>query len=73
MLKYSNGAVVQLVRIHACHAWGHGFESRTHRIRESDHHGRSFLLPHGMVFITKSCNFAIATPHYAAMSQRLTN
>ena len=20
-----------LVRIHACHAWGHGFESRTHR------------------------------------------
>ena len=22
---------VQLVRIHACHAWGHGFESRTHR------------------------------------------
>lgn len=26
-----DGAVVQLVRIHACHAWGHGFESRTHR------------------------------------------
>ena len=26
-----NGALVQLVRIHACHAWGHGFESRTHR------------------------------------------
>jgi hypothetical protein len=25
------GAVVQLVRIHACHAWGHGFESRPHR------------------------------------------
>ncbi len=23
------GALVQLVRIHACHAWGHGFESRT--------------------------------------------
>ena len=22
-------ALVQLVRIHACHAWGHGFESRT--------------------------------------------
>ncbi len=31
MLKYSNGAVVQLVRIHACHAWGRGFESRPHR------------------------------------------
>ena len=28
-----NGALVQLVRIHACHAWGHGFESRTHRIK----------------------------------------
>ena len=27
----STGALVQLVRIHACHAWGHGFESRTHR------------------------------------------
>ena len=26
-----NGVLVQLVRIHACHAWGHGFESRTHR------------------------------------------
>ena len=29
-----NGALVQLVRIHACHAWGHGFESRTHRLRK---------------------------------------
>ena len=25
------GALVQLVRIYACHAWGHGFEFRTHR------------------------------------------
>lgn len=32
--KKINGALVQLVRIHACHAWGHGFESRTHRERE---------------------------------------
>ena len=30
--KKLNGALVQLVRIHACHAWGHGFESRTHRV-----------------------------------------
>ena len=29
--SFKNGALVQLVRIHACHAWGHGFESRTHR------------------------------------------
>ena len=28
------GAVVQLVRIHACHAWGRGFESRPHRLRK---------------------------------------
>ena len=35
--NYTNihlGALVQLVRIHACHAWGHGFESRTHRSRK---------------------------------------
>ena len=25
------GPVVQLVRIHACHAWGRGFESRPDR------------------------------------------
>ena len=30
------GALVQLVRIHACHAWGHGFESRTHRFISSN-------------------------------------
>ena len=29
--RKKQGALVQLVRIHACHAWGHGFESRTHR------------------------------------------
>ncbi len=32
----NNGALVQLVRIHACHAWGHEFESRTHRNIESN-------------------------------------
>ena len=31
------GALVQLVRIHACHAWGRGFESRPDRFL--------FLLP----------------------------
>ena len=29
--NWNSGALGQLVRIHACHAWGHGFESRTHR------------------------------------------
>ena len=28
---HSDGLVVQLVRIHACHAWGRGFESRPDR------------------------------------------
>ena len=27
----NTGAVVQQVRIHACHAWGREFESRPHR------------------------------------------
>jgi hypothetical protein len=30
-LAISAGLVVQLVRIHACHAWGRGFESRPDR------------------------------------------
>ncbi len=28
----TQGLVVQLVRIHACHAWGRGFESRPDRL-----------------------------------------
>ena len=31
VLHAQNGSVVQLVRIHACHAWGRGFESRPDR------------------------------------------
>ena len=29
--RKKKGLVVQLVRIHACHAWGRGFESRPDR------------------------------------------
>ena len=39
-----NGALVQLVRIHACHAWGHGFESRTHRESSDSVRNRSFFI-----------------------------
>ena len=42
--KKLNGALVQLVRIHACHAWGHGFESRTHRERVPNKFGTLFCL-----------------------------
>ena len=42
--KKLNGALVQLVRIHACHAWGHGFESRTHRERVPNFFGTLFCL-----------------------------
>ena len=35
------GAVVQLVRIHACHAWGREFESRPHR--KEDANASSFV------------------------------
>lgn len=40
--KAKQGALVQLVRIHACHAWGHGFESRTHRQQYNDRSYYSF-------------------------------
>ena len=30
----NSGSVVQLVRIHACHAWGRGFESRPDRQKQ---------------------------------------
>ena len=43
--QLSRGLVVQLVRIHACHAWGRGFESRPDReIGESASY-EAFFLP----------------------------
>ena len=42
--KDCKGALVQLVRIHACHAWGHGFESRTHRKSLPNNLGGSFYM-----------------------------
>gem|GEM_PF-4691890 len=42
----NTGLVVQLVRIHACHAWGRGFESRPDRQLKGASHevGRFFLV-----------------------------
>ena len=42
---HKNGALVQLVRISACHAGGHEFESRTHRKKEA------FELPFLCIYI----------------------
>ena len=49
--KKLNGALVQLVRIHACHAWGHGFESRTHRNK----HWKSMFYKISTRFYTQEC------------------
>src|SRR5210317_1659045 len=38
------GLVVQLVRIHACHAWGRGFESRPDRQQKNE--GLAQLVAH---------------------------
>lgn len=43
-----NGRVVQLVRIHACHAWGRGFEPRPDR-----QNTMKALLRRGVFFCTK--------------------
>ena len=40
--KREQGLVVQLVRIHACHAWGRGFESRPDRKTPEIERLRSF-------------------------------
>ena len=50
-IKWNDGALVQLVRIHACHAWGHGFESRTHRIK----HWFSIFYKTSTQFYTRKC------------------
>ena len=48
------GVVVQLVRIHACHAWGRGFESRPYRKREEG-------VQNELLFL---CNFGLSMEGY---------
>ena len=72
------GALVQLVRIHACHAWGHGFESRTHRnIFQNQlaefHFGFCFFCPHKIAAprpqkIDNVCPFYQKTKRKSALS-----
>ena len=50
--RESNEALVQLVRIHACHAWGHGFESRTHRESSDSLQNRSFFITGTTIFLS---------------------
>ena len=56
---YRFGAVVQLVRIHACHAWGRGFESRPHRKKQSERVASFFVLLAGLVVLENysGCKF----------------
>ena len=54
-----NGALVQLVRIHACHAWGHGFESRTHRNK----HCKSMFYELNTRFYTQECKVGCVYLH----------
>ena len=44
------GLVVQLVRIHACHAWGRGFESRPDRPEKASALAEAFLLSTTFIF-----------------------
>ena len=50
------GLVVQLVRIHACHAWGRGFESRPDRHLEI-YNSLILLFFYGSLFLIISCNY----------------
>ena len=58
------GSVVQLVRIHACHAWGRGFESRPDRFQRKQNK-------------VKLCNLKITGlflfPHLSRMTAHLQN
>jgi putative component of membrane protein insertase Oxa1/YidC/SpoIIIJ protein YidD len=43
-MRYENiGSVVQLVRIHACHAWGRGFESRPDRFQKKANNKKALV------------------------------
>ena len=48
------GAVVQLVRISACHAGGRGFESRPHREKSSKWNSFLFYSLEGVEHATKN-------------------
>ena len=50
--KLNTGAVVQQVRIHACHAWGREFESRPHR--KEDANASSFVFVHNQTKATQN-------------------
>ena len=57
------GALVQLVRIHACHAWGHGFESRTHRHILGLSHGSLAQLNRASDYGSEGCRFESCMSH----------
>ena len=65
--SFKNGALVQLVRIHACHAWGHGFESRTHRF--SLWFGSLAQLNRASDYGSEGCRFESCMSHHSKSSR----
>src|SRR5690348_12491078 len=71
------GAVVQLVRMLACHAGGRGFESRplrhsSNRVTTKARHPRAFLFPAHPPMLRSECDFSKAervndVPHLARL------
>src|SRR5690554_7360613 len=60
------GLVVQLVRIHACHAWGRGFESRPDRFNQRRVHFAPFFRLWLILFIL---SVAVRTGPYTRASR----
>ena len=58
LATYNSGALVQSVRISACHAGGHEFESRTHRTQQRKK--EAFRLP----FLHLSLYIEIGFQHF---------
>ena len=72
--QWNPGAVVQPVRIQACHAWGRGFESRPHRRGERrmsncENFGSTFTHSFFVSFFSRRCHYYISHRWIRAVSR----